>query len=505
MTKAERLINLISLILIIIFANLLAERYFFTLDLTDARIYSLSKATKDLIKNITDTVTVKVLFSKDIPYPYSTNTRYTIDLLNDYRMFSGGRINVDVIDPTDRLSFEGSARLYGIPPVQVNAIENDQIQIKKVYMGIAFIHGDRLETIPVVSDVRQLEYEISSTIKNLLMQEKKTVAFLSGHGEKPFFRLKELLRKNYRVKTLNLKDEKLKDVDLLVIGGPTSKIPEDQVLAIDQFVLKGGKVLFLIDRVQADLEYGFGNTVETGLEDLLKIYGIEVKPSLVYDLSASMVNISNRHGGIIFTTFTRYPFYPKIINFNRDSIITKGIESLTLGYASPIEIKEKASIKATVLAETTKYSGILDEPFYVAVDRRFKKEDFSGPAMPVAVVVAGKFKSMFIDKEEAKKVEDFVKEGEGRLIIISDSDFASDELITAPGNAQFILNAIDWLTEDDSLITIRSKSIESRPLRPLQPIYQRLVKYSITFVPSLLAMITGIGIWFLKKRRKIQI
>jgi gliding-associated putative ABC transporter substrate-binding component GldG len=505
MKKTDRLINLLSLVLIVIFANLLAERYFFTWDFTDSKIYSLSKATKELIKGIDDTVTVKVLFSKDIPYPYSTNTRYVFDLLNDYRMFSAGKIRIDVVDPTDKVSFEEAARLYRIPPVQVNAIENDQIQIKKVFMGIAFIHGERIETIPVVSEVTQLEYEISSTLKNLLTEEKETVAFLSGHGEKPFFRLKELLERNYNVKTINLKDDELKDISLLVIGGPVNKFSEEELLAIDQFVLKGGKTLFLVDRVQADFQYGFGHTIETGLEDLLKAYGVMIKPSLVYDLSAGMIDVSHRRGGFIFTTFTRYPFFPKIVNFNRQSIITKDIETITLGYASPIEIEEKDTTRTTVLARTTEHSGTLDEPFYVAIDRRFRATDFSGPSEAVAVMVSGRFRSMFTEDENVQKDEEFVKEGESRLIVVSDSDFASDELITAPGNAQFVMNAIDWLTEDDALITIRSKRVESRPIRPISPVYQRILKYAIILIPPLLAIFTGITIWLLRRGRKVAV
>jgi len=496
------LINLVSIVIIVIFGNLLAQRYFFTVDLTEAGIYSLSTATKKLIRKLDDTVTVKVVFSKEIPYPYSTRTRYALDMLNDYRMLSRGKIRLDVVSPEDQGELERTAQLYGIPPVRVNVMENDQIQIKKVYMGIAFVHGDRIESIPVVSDVSQLEYQISSILKGLMTEKKKTVAFFAGKDKKSFSRLKELLKDGYEVKTVDLKHDDLTDADLLVIAGPDEKLTGEEVFAVEQFILRGGKALFLLDRVGGNLQYGFGSTRQTGLEKLLESYGIKIRPSLVYDLSAGMVNVKERRGGFVFNTVTPYPFFPRITGFNRKNIITRNIETITLGFASPIEVEKKEGIETSVLARTSERSGVLNAPFYVAVDRRFTEKDFSGPSQPVAVVVSGRFKSIFSDK---KKDKDMLKEGESRLIVIADSDFASDDFIGMTENAQFVLNAVDWLSEDDSLITIRAKNVESRPVRDLSPVLQKGVKYSSIAVPPLLAVLTGIGIWLYRKGRRISL
>ncbi len=498
MRKRQLYINVISLILIVIFANLLAGRYFFSLDLTESKIYSLSKATKDLIEGLNERITVKVIFSKDIPYPYSTNTRYALDLLNDYRRFSEGKISIDIIPPENVKALDEAAGLYGIPSVQVNAIENDQIRIKRVYMGLAFVHADRIETIPVVSDIGNLEYQISSVLKSLMTKERRVIAFLTGHGEKPLARLKEALRKNYEVKTLNIKDQDTQlDADLVIIAGPTERYSEEELLKIDQFILRGGKALFLLDRVQADPQYGFGRTLETGLEDLLEEYGVKIKPALVYDLSAGLINVSERRGGFLFTTVTAYPFFPRILDLDRDSIITKNIETVTLGYASPIELTEQAGIETTVLAKTSRRSGVLNPPFYVAVGRSFSEKDFQGPPTPVAVLLSGMFKSKFSGEKK-----DIIKEGKSRIIIVSDSDFATDEFIDSPGNGQFVLNAIDWLAEDDSLITIRSKNVESRPIRDVTPTLQRAIRYTTVLLPPVLVVFTGVILWRIRKSRR---
>ncbi|RMG69457.1 MAG: hypothetical protein D6710_08755 [Nitrospirae bacterium] len=501
MKNTERIINIVSLILILIFGTLLASRYGGRLDLTEKKLYTLSEATVKLIGNLKDNVNVKVLFSKDIPAPYSTQRRYVIDLLRDYSRLSGGRILIDEVNPKDTGAFEETARLYGIPPVQMNAFENNQIQIKRVYMGLVFIRGDRIETIPVIADVRQLEYQISSTLKALMRESKKTVGFLTGHDEKPLMGLKEYLGKQYDVKTLNLKEDELKGVDLLVVAGPQRELKEDELLVLDQYIMKGGKVLFAIDRVQADPQYGFGRELKTGIERLLKSYGIDIKPALVIDLSAGMINVSQRRGGFMFTTVVPYPFFPKIINLNQEALITRELDTITLAFASPIETEKREGVHYEWLAKTSERSGIVENPFYVGITRRFKEEDFSGPPSVVALQVQGSLNSLFANSDK----KDILKKGQSRLVVISDSDFLSDELLQAPGNAQFIVNAIDWLSEDESLINIRSKQVEARPIKQLSPALQRLLKYTIVLLPSVLAVLFGILVWTYRRARRVKL
>ncbi len=501
MKRAERVINIISLVLILIFGTLLAERYGGRLDLTDKKLYTLSPATIKMLKSLKDTVNVKVIFSKDIPPPYSTQRRYVIDMLRDYSRASGGRILVDVVNPKDTARFEEAARLYGIPPVQMNAFEDNQIQIKRVYMGLAFIKADKIETIPVLADVNQLEYQISSTIKTLLREHKKVVGFLAGHDEKPLNRLKEYLRKQYDVRTVNPTDDDLKAVDLLVVAGPQKEFKDKELKAIDQFILKGGKALFLVDRVQADPQYGFGRQINTGIERLLKNYGIDIRPSLVIDLSAGMINISERRGGFVFSTVVPYPFFPKITDLNKGSIITRDIDTITLAFSSPIETKKSKDVQYLWLAKTSERSGIVDAPFFVGITRRFNRKDFSGPPSTVAVVADGRFRSLFNDSKD----KDIVKEGQSRMVVVSDSDFASDEMLSAPGNVQFVVNAIDWLSEDDSLIGIRSKEVQARPIKQLSPEIERVLKYTIILLPALLAVVLGLLLWTYRKARRVRL
>jgi len=496
MNKKLWIINLLSVLIILIFGTLLMDRYFLNIDLTQAKLYTLSDATKKIVKELKNRIIIKVFFSKDIPYPFNNNIKYVKEILKDYSKLSKGKILIDIIDPDDE-NFEIQVSTYGIPAVQVNAIENEQIQIKKVYMGLAFVYKDKIETIPVISDVSALEYEISSTIKSLLSEGKKSIGFITGHGENPLFGFKKVLRKHYEVRNVNISEDDLVDMDLVILAGPKREFSKDELFKIDQFIIKGGKVFFMIDRVGANLQYGFGSIISTGIEELLKNYGIEIEDSLVYDLSSGMINISERRGGMIFTTVARYPFFPRIINLNKEHIITKDLESITFGFTSPIHYKNKEKITIIPLAKTTEKSGILKAPFYVGIDRRFQMSDFSGPSQVVAVVVSGRFVTKFPEKKEA------LKEGESRIVVVSDSEFATDNFLSL-ANKQFVMNIIDWLTEDDSLISIRSKRVESRPIKEISSIkIKKVLKYGTIIVPPMLTIFTGMLIWAIRKRKEV--
>ncbi|RME64335.1 MAG: hypothetical protein D6778_08135, partial [Nitrospirae bacterium] len=145
MNRRLYLINLFSLIVIVVFGSLWAEKTLLNIDFTEGKLYTLSSATKDILKKIESPITVKVFFSKEIPYPYNTVSRYVLDILQDYSRVSGNKVRIERVDPDDE-RFEKLASTYGIPPVQVNTIEASQIKIKKVFLGLGFVSEDRIET-----------------------------------------------------------------------------------------------------------------------------------------------------------------------------------------------------------------------------------------------------------------------------------------------------------------------------------------------------------------------
>jgi len=199
------------------------------LDLTSNRQYSLSDASKNVLKHLEDRVKVRAYFTKDLPAPNNQSAAYLRDLLEEYATYAGGNHDFDFIDPGAEEAKKRELMRQGIMPVQIQEIKNDQIGIKQAYMGIAVSYGTKREVIPLVRQTENLEFELTSMIKRLSSQQLKTVAFSAGHGEpapdEKMRRVKGELEKNYRVTTHDFTSVKeiTEEVSTLIVVGPTEK------------------------------------------------------------------------------------------------------------------------------------------------------------------------------------------------------------------------------------------------------------------------------------------
>ena len=183
MQRRQTFVRLVLVIGIVIFLNIIAVRIFTRFDLTSTKMYTLSDASKNLVKSLDDKFTVKAYFTGELPAPYNNHRRYLQDQLDEYRAYGGRNFQYEFIDPSKKEELEQEAQKNGIPPVQVQVVKEDKFQVEKAYMGLVFLYGDKQEKLPVVQNVANLEYEISSAIKKLTSKELKKVGFLTGHGE----------------------------------------------------------------------------------------------------------------------------------------------------------------------------------------------------------------------------------------------------------------------------------------------------------------------------------
>jgi ABC-type uncharacterized transport system involved in gliding motility auxiliary subunit len=213
--------------------NLLASKCLFKIDLTAHKLYTLSEGTKKIISTLPDVVHIKIVASNDIPSPYNNTVKYFIDLLKEYEKYSNKKVKVELIASDDITYLSEKAELYSIPPLQVNAIEKDNLQIKKIFMGAVFIYKDKKEDIPVIANVENMEYEISSIIKNLTGNKKPQLALLEV-GNAPnmrqgLTRLYGLLSKNYEVNSVRITEGKPinKKYDVLMLISPMCKLSEN--------------------------------------------------------------------------------------------------------------------------------------------------------------------------------------------------------------------------------------------------------------------------------------
>ena len=186
--KSQALITLGIVLVILVLLNIVSIRIFGRLDATKNRVFTLSEASKDLVRGLDDKVTIKAYFTEDLPAPYNNNRREVLDQLNEYKAYARGNLQYDFIDPSGEKG-EMEAQQQGIAPLQVQVVKEDKFEVKRAYMGLVFLYEDKKEVLPAIQSPTTLEYEISSTIKRLTSKGLKKIGFLAGHGEPPLTEL----------------------------------------------------------------------------------------------------------------------------------------------------------------------------------------------------------------------------------------------------------------------------------------------------------------------------
>ncbi|HID94065.1 MAG TPA: hypothetical protein EYP60_08215 [bacterium (Candidatus Stahlbacteria)] len=457
---------------IIVFVNFLSYNIFKRLDLTQGNIYSLSPSSIKLIRSLKDPVLVEGYITSDLPSPYNARGKYLRDILYEYKAQSKGKVKLEIIDPKGREK-ELEARRLGIMPITFTEIRSDKYETRLGYMGLALLYGDEKETIPVVEDITGLEYEITSKIKKLTQRQLKTVGFTTNHGEVELSeRLRTSLEKQYIIKNIDLAKEEIPaDVVTLVVAGPKTEFSSEELNKLREFINRGGKIGFFIDKLDIDLNNFTGTKVSTGLDSLLAEYGIKIKKGLVLDRQNQTIGLTMRQGLFTMRNIVPYPFFPKVTNFNEDNPIVKRLESVTFPYVSPIE-------GGTPIAYSSKNSWYMENVYSLNPLQQYS-------ALP------NQQKGPF-----ALAVEFRVSDSRG--IVCGTSKIIEPNFASA-SEVAFFLNAVDWLSEDESLIAIRSKGVRDRPLREISKAGRSFIKWIDTILPSLLLAVFGVLRW---RRRK---
>ncbi|MFN8547701.1 MAG: GldG family protein [Candidatus Eisenbacteria bacterium] len=331
---------------ILIAVNVIGTQLFGRLDLTEGREFTVSSSTKRILRNLDDVVTVKCYFSKKLPPQLATLEQQVADLLKEYTVYSKGKVNVRFFDPGASEDLKGQARSMGIPELQMNVLEKDQYQVSNVYLGIGLQYGDKTQAIPVIQDVSTLEYDLSSAVVKLTRKDEPVLGFLSGNGERTLEKdlegLKRSLDAQYDVRPVDLSGGSVMvpdDIKTLVIAGSKS-VPERVAYQVDQFIMRGGKAVFLLDPITMNEQMGLmAMPAKSGFDDLLAHYGVGVQSALALDPRCEMATFSQ--GFMAYSV--QYPFGPKVSaqmgGFNRSNPITSGLESLAFPWTAPLDVK----------------------------------------------------------------------------------------------------------------------------------------------------------------------
>jgi len=515
--KTQTLFRVGITLVILILLNIISVRIFGRLDVTKNNLFTLSDASKQFMRNLDDRVTIKAYFTEDLPSPYNMNRRSVLDQLNEYKAYSKGNLQFEFIDPSGE-NGEQDAQQQGIQPVQVQVVKEDKFEVKRAYMGMVILYEDKKEILPVVQNTSTLEYDITSTIKRLTSRTQKKIGFLSGHGEpelNELSRIQQLLSKQYQVTNVDVSKCKPvpTDVAALIVMAPNQRFPETDKYQIDQYLMSGGKIAFLINKVDANLQQRMGRATELNIDDLLENYGLRINPDLVRDSRCASVSIVQQQFGFNIQSQVPFPYLPMASEFSKDNMMVKDLQGLVLFFVSSIDTANLAAkhLQGEIFMRSSKESGRQTGFFMFDPLQRYQKEDFAEKGIPLAAVVYGQFKSFFAGKEvprdtsasaDTLRSKTIETSPASRIVLVGDGDFARDQYLGNRDNLTFFANMVDYLVDDAGLITIRSKDVSMPPLEQVSDGTKKMLKYGNLIIPPLLILGYGLFRWRVRKARK---
>ena len=490
--KETAMTNLFIFIAAVIVINLISLNLFTRLDFSKGKVYSLSTASKEALRKLDDRILVKAYFTKDLPPDLANTQRYTKDLLEEYKTYSGGKFRYEFINPNDdRLRME--AQQNGVPPVNVNVRERDRMEVRQVFLGLVFHYEDRTESIPLVQETRGLEYEITKAITKIASLGMPKIAFFSLEPELPddprmrffyqqqdrFQHARESIRQNYELINTDLYDPLAPDINTLIFSGAVDSLDLYQLYNIDQFLMAGNNILLFQDRVDANLQNQSAMPIQSNIFDLLGHYGINIRENLIMDSESGQVNVQERRGIFSVSTPMNYPFIVISNTVNRMHPIVSQLANIQFLFVSEIDDTFiPQDVKFTPLIHSSNNSGTMTGPNFMISVQQFMDRSYinrlNERGKIIAAMYEGTFMSFFNDIEMRFSNEFTEYTNNGRIIVVPDMDFISSQGAGQnPSNINFLMNAIDYLDNNQGLIALRSREVINKPLR-----IEKLVKTS---------------------------
>lgn len=498
--QREAWLQVLLILGIVILANVLVSRLIIRFDLTENNQYTLSRASKELAVKINDPVTVKAYFSANLPPQLSVGQQEFKNFLDEFRVWSGGNLEYEFINPNESPETEQQAQQAQIQPFMLDVRERDQITQKRAYLGAVFKYGDKSEVIPMIQPGAAMEYAIASTIKKLIVEAKPKIGLLLGQGQPTRNEMPQLfseLDQMYDIQDVNGIDSASvsPELEALLIIRPESPFSDRALVNIDQYVMSGGKLIVAFNRVKVDLQNGTATLSATGFEKLLAAYKIPVNGDLVRDVNANTITVRQQQGGFSFLNQIRYPFIPVISKFG-DHPVASGLEALTFQFVSSVDVNLADSThQISALVTSSERSGTERGYFNIDPFRQWQESDFTEKNLALAAIAEGEFRSAFAD-DESVQIER-KSSAKTAIVVFGDGDFVvngpqgQQQQQLPPDNISLFVNAVDYLADDTGLIDLRTKGVSARPLDVLEDGTKTWIKYLNVVLPILGVVIYG--------------
>lgn len=555
MKKSTR--NSLGILVVLVALLILSEFVFKRFDMTQDKRYTLTETTHTILQKIDKPLKINVLLGGELSGDYRTLKNEIAFILDEFRHINP-KISYQFLDPTKDYSFQ-QLEETGLSPAPVKTDKG----VLNVYPYAQMKYGDKenwMETLVndpalafdelAAASTEKLEYLFMDNIRKVTQIDRKNVGFLVHHDELPEIYMDgfgRALADNYNVdvyiqpiqdSTYALKHSDLKELehfDALIVAKPTLPFSDSDKMVMDQYIMKGGKMMFLTETVDAEMDSIFrsGKIVafprDLRLNDFFFNYGLRIIPTLVKDLEASKIVLADGEttsGNVSYNTYT-WPYFVR--GFKADpSPITKSINSVKFEFASPIEILETPNAKHTVLLATSPYTSLQPAMSYVELAEvgEINSEEYSMGRIPLAVLAEGNFKSMFAARYERDEIPDFKSETtNGKLILISDGDVAKNHIMmgrpmrlgedkysmrpdnprqrpVSYDNQNFLLNSMDYLLGETDFLSLKNRKLEIPTLNETKV---KLDKGEWQFLNLLLPIVLiwtlGVGMIFWRRKR----
>jgi ABC-2 type transport system permease protein len=558
LNKKRDITALILAIAILVLLNFVGSFIFHRFDLTSEKRYTLSDATKKLLNNLNDVVYVKVYMGKDEAFPagFKHLRNETQEMLDEFRAYSGENIEYEFINPNESADKKQQEELFkqlyekGLQPTNLE-VKNENGSSQQVIWPAALVSFNGKEIpwqllktqlgqsseMQLNNSVQALEYEFASCIRNLSTHVRPQIAFIEGQGELDTLSLNDIassLSEFYSVKRIKIQGRAnaLQGLNAIIIAKPDTAFAEKDKYIIDQFVMNGGKVLWLIDPLYTSVDSlrksggTIAASVDLNIENQLFKYGVRINPNLIVDMQSSVIPVNTAFAGQE-PRFELKPwwFSPLIMPLGNHPIV-KNLEVIKLDFVSSIDTVSAKGIKKTILLQTSKYSKTLKAPVRIDLRMATLRPDeniFTDSYQPVAVLLEGEFESVFKNRMLPQFVQTNVlpyKEESitTQMIVISDGDVIRNEIQYSTkkpyplgydkytnqtyGNKNFILNCINYLCDDSGLISVRARELTLRLLDKKKVLNERLKWQLINvLMPLILILFFGIAYTILRKRK----
>ena len=552
--KLQELLQLFALLAILVFVNVILSRFFFRIDLTEDKRYSISDASRQIVKKMTGMVFVEVYLEGDFPAGFQRLQTTIKETLEQFRTYSGDKIDYKFVNPgaapdakTRNAVFTQLAK-SGLQPTNLMVKEGvEQVQ-KIIFPGAIIRSGQKEVAVQLLKgnqaappserlnqSVEGVEFELANGIKIASEKSRKKVAVITGHGELGGKAIQDLgltLQQSYLAEEVDLtKKETLEGYDAIILARPTTAFSDFDKFKLDQYIVKGGKALFFIDGIRAELDSikpdgGLAFPYQTNLEDLFFKFGFRVNADLLLDMNCGAIPlVVGIVGDKPETQLRPWRYFPVLNAFGNHPIV-KNMDALYGHFVSTIDTSVSPHIHKTPLVLSSKYSRIVTSPVRLSFNEARLNptpDQYKLSFLPVAYLLEGRFTSLYQNRmlpQAGKELKFAEVDKPGRIVVLGDGDFIKNDstkrgemyalgydrfMGSTFANKDFVLNALSYLLDEKGVILAKNKTIALRPL-DVPRINREKVLWQIVNLAGPVMLVVAFGmVRLLLRRRKYRL